>query len=168
MSLICSYGFIRSRWHPGSCLEHRNFLVRLLRVPFFEMCSLLLFPLGGLPLWDLATIPVALLGCISLSHPSLLSTILHSSCYSFTSRKISGWWYLTGGRAFFIFFPQDTQSVAVSETNVRKAYKGHECSGLPLIFLTDAWPHASKKGRGRETDKEAGVAGRVGRGSKQT
>lgn len=119
------------------------------------------FPLGGLPLWDLATIPVALLGCISLSHPSLLYTILHSVCYSI---QISGWWYLTGGRAFFIFSPQGTQSVAVSGTNVRKAYKGHECSALPLAFLTDDWPHASKKGRERETDKEAGVGGRVGGG----
>lgn len=88
MSLICSYGLIRSRWHPGSCVEHRYFLVRLLRVPFFEMCSLLLFPSGvflcGIqppswwPSWD-----------VFLSHPSLLYTILHSSCHSFTSRKMS-------------------------------------------------------------------------------
>lgn len=30
----CLYGFIRSRWHPGSNLGHRNFLVKLPKRPF--------------------------------------------------------------------------------------------------------------------------------------
>lgn len=67
-----------------------------------------------------ATIRVILFGCTSLSQPSLFCTILHSSCHSPSSRKM----FIEKREDLSLhFFPQDTQSVGFSKTNVRNIYR---------------------------------------------
>lgn len=76
------------------------------------------FSLRCLALWGFAIILVCVpcWNVYFLSHPSLFCIIFHFSCHSPTSRNTS---IQQREDLSLHFFPQDTWSVAFSETNVR-------------------------------------------------